>query len=232
MSNHINDSIVSWIARIGAASAVDVAEHLGLTRRAATVRLGAAQRAGLLRVGPRLGGEPALYMATRAGLRAAGLDALPACRISPGAFAHAGACARLAVALARANPQSRLASERELRLAERLAGRPIASAEVGRGRDGEPALHRPDLVLFGADGAVAIEVELTVKSPPRLRAIIRGWGRSRLVRRVVYYATPGPARAVQRAVDALYAADRVTVVEVDAAQAIALAPCNAIAVGA
>jgi hypothetical protein len=215
MSKDINRNIVDWIGRLGAAGASDVAAHLGLELAEARARLGACTRAGQLRAARLLHGEPALYVATRAGLRSVGLESLAPCRVSTTGFAHLSACGRLAVALERAHPDARLASERELRLAERRAGRPIASAEVGLGRDGEPALHRPDLVLFGPHGPVAIEVELTIKSPRRLRQIVRGWGRCRLVQGVVYHATPGAARAVRRAVDALCASDRVTVVELE-----------------
>jgi hypothetical protein len=222
MPNDVNNSIVDWIGRLGAAAAADVAAHHGLELREARARLGACAGAGQLRAARLLHGEPALYAATRAGLRSVGLEALAPCRVSTTGFAHLSACARLAVALERAHPDSRLASERELRLAERRAGRPIASAEVGLGRDGEPALHRPDLILFGPQGPVAIEVELTIKSPPRLRQIVRGWGRCRLVQEVVYFASPGAARAVRRAVDALCACDRVTVVELDPSEAIAV----------
>ena len=223
MSNDVNNSIVDWIGRLGAAGAGDVAAHLGLDLAEARARLGACARSGLLRTARLLHGEPALYVATRAGLRSVSLEGLAPCRVSTTGFAHLSACARLAVALERARPDVRLASERELRLAERRAGRAIASAEVGLGRDGEPALHRPDLVLFGPHGPVAIEVELTIKSPQRLRQIVRGWGRCRLVQGVVYYATPGAARAVRRAVDALYVGDRVTVVELGPSEAIAVA---------
>ena len=230
MSNEINSNIVDWIGRLGAASAADVGAHVGIAPSEARARLGACTRAGQLRAARLLHGEPALYVATRAGLRSVGLEALAPCRVSTTGFAHLSACARLAVALERSQPDARLASERELRLAERRAGRPIASAEVGVGRDGEPALHRPDLVLFGVDGPLAIEVELTIKSPRRLRQIVRGWGRCRLVQGVVYHATPGAARAVRRAVDALCAGDRVTVVELEPVER--AAPSETVAVAA
>lgn len=61
-------------------------------------------------------------------------------------------------------------------------------------------------------GVIAIEVELTPKSPRRLREIVRGWRRARWVSQVEYLCEPGPTRrAVERAVEQLHASDRVRV---------------------
>jgi len=60
---------------------------------------------------------------------------------------------------------------------------------------------------------IAVEVELTVKAPARLRAIVRGWARSRRVAGVIYYAAPAPARARERAVAEERAAAQVRVLE-------------------
>ena len=101
--------------------------------------------------------------------------------VSASGFAHLLAVARVAVALG--NAGHRVGGERELRAWERAEGRPLASAEVGLARDGTVALHRPDLVCWGDGAPIAVEVELTVKAPARLRTIVRGWARSRLRRR-------------------------------------------------
>jgi hypothetical protein len=55
---------------------------------------------------------------------------------------------------------------------------------------------------------VAVEVELSVKSPRRLEAICRAWARCRLVESVRYYAAPLAAHAVGRAVDRVGRAGR------------------------
>jgi len=66
-------------------------------------------------------------------------------------------------------------------------------------------------------GVCAYEVELTPKSPKRLREIIRGWRRADCVDRVHYLCEPGPTRrAVERAVARLGASDRVAISEVAA----------------
>ena len=207
-STTTNDAILAWIARIGAAAATDVADRFDLSPARARSRLRAAQQAGTIDAIRLLNGHPALYVATSAGLRAAGLVDLPRARVSPGGFLHLREVARAAVALELAQPDLAVVGERELRRWESDAGRPLASADVGRGPDGSPARHRPDLVLWPADRvgqpgceAVAIEVELTVKAPRRLAVIVRGWARTRLVGAVVYYATPAALRALRRAVD-------------------------------
>jgi hypothetical protein len=73
-----------------------------------------------------------------------------------------------------------------------------------------------DVRAYAKDlGVVAIEVELTPKSPKRLREIIRGWRRASWVSEVHYLCEPGQTRrAVERAVEKLHASGRVRVTEV------------------
>ena len=138
-------------------------------RRAA--RLLAAERERLLERHRPLTGRPALYTATRAGLRAAGVRGLDPCRVSASNALHLIECARVAAALERCYPDHRVQGERELRSEERERGGALAGARsaVGTRRRAAPPLHRPDLVLWpsGPDGGlpVAVEVELTVKAP-------------------------------------------------------------------
>jgi hypothetical protein len=70
-----------------------------------------------------------------------------------------------------APPAPRRARDRELVLAEQIAGRSIASADVGE-RHGRVRLHRPDLAVLTKE---AIEVELTPKAPRRLYDLICAW---------------------------------------------------------
>jgi hypothetical protein len=205
-STDTQQPILAWLGRIGAAGADEVAGHLGISPAAARARLAAGQRRGLVEPVRLLHRQPALYVATRDGLRLAGLAELKPCRVSPAGFAHLREVARVAVAFERRLPGLEVVGERELRVWERDARRPLASAELGLALDGGYARHRPDLVLWPAGRAgeedapaVAVEVELTVKAAHRLREIVRGWARSRLVGAVVYYASPEAARAVRRA---------------------------------
>jgi hypothetical protein len=216
---HLHDrstvAILDWLAAIGAGSAGELAASCGLSLRATGARLRAMEDAGLTRSLRLLHGAPALHVLTRRGLRAAGRPELDPVAVSASGFAHLLAVAGVAVALG--NAGHRVAGERELRALERAEGRPLASAEVGLARDGTVALHRPDLVCWGAGAPIAIEVELTVKAPARLQTIVRGWARSRLVGGVVYYATPPAARALQRALRSECAGERVAVIPVDRA---------------
>jgi len=105
-------------------------------------------------------------------------------------------------------------SERELRVAERRAGRLFASVPLaGALTDGSARLHRPDLLLVpeGRGRPVAIEVELSLKGARRLEAILRAWGRCEGVDGVRYYAPPGVARAVARAVERVLVGDVVSI---------------------
>lgn len=206
-------AILDWLAATGAASAVELAAVAGISPRAVNARLGALEKAGIVSSPALLRGEPALHALTRAGLRAAGRCELDPVAISAASFGHHLAVARVAVALRGAGEQ--VGGERELRALERFEAGAVASAEVGIARDGGTALHRPDLVCWRPGLPVAVEVELTVKAPERLRAIVRGWARSRLIAGVVYYATPAAARAVAAAVRRESASPRVAVLELE-----------------
>jgi len=229
-------AIVRWTARLGAVTADALAIHEDASLAAARRRLGALETAGwLVRTRP-LAGRPALYTATRTGLRIAGLCGLGPCRVSAAGAQHLIECARVAAVLERRYPDHLVAGERELRRDERERGAPLASARLGTGPRGEPLLHRPDLVLWPevcageahgpgggavgravADGRpVAVEVELTVKAPRRLAEICLAWARCRSVAGVVYVAPPEVGRALARAIERSAAHGRIVVVELDA----------------
>jgi hypothetical protein len=198
--------ILAWLAGIGAAALSEVADAAGLSVASTASRMRRLERDGLVRPVRLLHGEPALCVVTRGGLRAAGRPELAPPRVSHSGFAHLLECGRVAVALERAvGGAFSVHSERELRAWERSSGVPFASAELGFSAVGATELHRPDLVCCGAGGSrrglpIAVEVELTVKAPARLREIVRGWARSRRVAGVVYYAAPAALRALERVV--------------------------------
>lgn len=213
MTRANGDDVLLWAARIGGVSSADVALRFGLTERGAGARLRRLAADGLLESSRLLHHRPALWLTTRAGLRAAGLAELEPCRVSAGGFAHMLACSTVAARLEAAGAE--LCSERELRIWERAAGRPLASAELGLGSHGERVLHRPDLVVWHRGAATALEVELTVKAAARLRRIVRGWARSRCVSSVLYLCPPVPAHAVRRAAVLEQAAASVGVLALD-----------------
>jgi hypothetical protein len=209
--------VVGWIGRLGAASAPDVMAAFGLGRSAVYRRLGLLVGWELLRPVRLLHARPALLVATREGLRFAGLGHLDVCHVGVASANHWARCAQVAVALMRSEPAYRVRSERELRATELARGGAVASAELSRLPDGRPRLRRPDLVLSPRHTGtpVPIEVELTIKAPRRLEAICRAWARCRLVDGVRYYAPAHVARAVRRAADKVSASDAIDVRSLD-----------------
>ena len=212
--------IVRWTGSLGAVSAEALAERMDVSVASARARLSAAERAGWLARGRPLAGQPALYSATAAGLRACGARGLEPGKVSASAAAHLLACARVAAALEWCYPGYRVLGEREVRLLERELGRPLASADLGLGAHGELLLHRCDLVLWpdrpDAGLPVAVEVELTRKAPARLAAICRAWARCREVAGVLYLAPAEVRSALTRAVERASAGERIVVVDLDA----------------
>lgn len=213
-------AIVQWAARIGAVTAEALADHLATTPASARARLVAAERTQLLASQRPLAGAPSLYTVTKTGLRVADVGGLGPCRVSASNARHLIACAWVAAALERCYPNQRVLGERELRCDEGARGAQLASARVGIGPDGSPLLHRPDLVLWpnGPEDRlpVAVEVELSVKSPRRLANICRAWARCRCVAGTLYLVSPGVGRAVERAVEETRASERIVVVGLQA----------------
>jgi hypothetical protein len=212
--------LLKWTARVGAVTAEAVADRYELALRSARATLVAAERKRLLLRRRPLAGDPALYVLTRAGQRAAGVPPATPCGVSPANAMHLIACAHAAAALERSYPQYTVVGERELRRRWQDPAPAGACARLGYAPGGAPMLHRPDLLLLPPVGAteasVAVEVELTVKSPRRLEEICRSWARCRGVAGVMYVAAPGVERALQRAVVRAHASSKVVVVPFDA----------------
>ena len=200
------------VVRIGQVmAAMDAGRTVTYDRVAACVEAGLLERLELVR------SEPGLLRATREGLRYAGLG-LPLAVISPGAVDHWLRCASTAQLLGRHFGHERVLTEREIALTEQIEERPIASAEVGTLPNGAPRMHRADLAVLAEAGTIAIEVELTPKSPQRLQALMRGWRRAvaaRVVAEVHYHCAPGQTRrAVERAVAKVHAQEVIAIGEV------------------
>jgi hypothetical protein len=213
-------ALVEWVARIGVVTAEALAIREGCTVASARARLSGARRAGLLARERPLTDQPAVFTATRAGLRASSLVGVAPARVSAASARHAIVCAAVAAALERRYPDHRLVGERELRRQESLPGVPVASASLGFGARGDRLLHRPDLVLLSpvAEGAapVAVEVELTVKAPRRLLAICRAWARARHLAGVLYVVTPEVRGPLERAITEARASAAITQIPLEA----------------
>lgn len=203
--------LVRFVGRHGAVAIPHVMAVMGVGRTMAYRRVSACVERGLLERLDLVRAEPTLLRATRQGLRYAGLG-LEVARVSPGSVNHWLVCASIAIALGEEAGEDRVVSAREVRLAERIEGKPIASAKTGEHPNGEPQLHRPDLAIVTGDRPTAIEIELTPKAPGRLERLIRAWRRARWVAEVRYYCAPGAThRAVERAVRKTRAEERVRV---------------------
>lgn len=127
-------------------------------------------------------------------------------------------CTSLAIRIEQLYPDRCVFTEREIVLEESIRGEALASVAVGRFR-GRPKMHRADLLVEseGSEGEkllVPFEVELTPKSPARLRTIIAAWRRATHIHHVEYLCAPGQThRAVQRAVAKVRAQEKVVVAE-------------------
>lgn len=204
--------IVEWIGRLGAAGVNHVVAHFGICRHTAYQRLRELAEGGLLVQHRILVQRPALYAATRHGLRWCRLDGLGVRKVCAGRFEHEWQIADAAVALTAGLPDWQVLSDREVLWHERDRRELLASARVGSRGGDVPALHRPDLALLSPVGrVVAIEVELSVKVPSALVTICNGWARARHVDAVYYLAGAGAARAVGRAVKKTRAEDRIQI---------------------
>jgi hypothetical protein len=211
-------ALLRWTVHMGVVTADALAVHGGWTLASARARLQAAESKGLLSSQRLLAGRPALYTATRPGLRVSGLHGFEPCRVSVAGAPHAIECARVAAALEHAYPDHYVMGERELRRDEREAATLLASALLGRGPDGTPLLHRPDVILWPQDALadqrlpVAVEVELTIKAPRRLVEICRAWARCRCVAGTLYLVAPDVERPLARAIAQAQAGGRIAAV--------------------
>lgn len=206
-----DQELVDWIGRLGAVEVRQVGERFGVGRSVTYGLVSRLIEAGLLERLALLRGEPALIRATTDGLRFAGLG-LSVAQLRLGELRHWVAVADAVLRAEREHGPENVISERELRFAEQLERRPIASCVVGELPGGRPMFHRPDLVVTAGERPIAIEVELTAKAPARLRAIVKAWRRARHVERVIYFCPVGPTQqAVERAIRDVRAHDRVFV---------------------
>jgi hypothetical protein len=198
--------IVDWIARVGAVEPAHVMFRFKMGRTVTYRRLAALEAHGLVERVRLLHGQPGLIVATKAGLRLCGLQALGVTKVSAGAARHWQASSLVAVILERHRGLGAVGGVREIRAAERATGKPVASVSIGA------VSHIPDLVIWGPKGAgqpggTAVEVELTAKAPQRLRSILRGWRLAQMigtVTNVLYICAPGVERAVIREIEALW----------------------------
>lgn len=193
--------LVRYVGRHGIVSIEHVMAAMGVRRAAAYRRVARCVEAGLLERRQVLGYEPSLIRATRQGIEYAGLG-LPVASFSPGGVEHYLRCASVAQKLLDAYEDAFVLTEQEIAVVEAIEERPVVSATIGDMRT-SGRLHRADLAVFSKGNLIAVEVELSPKSPRRLATIIRAWRvaiASGLVTEVHYVCRPGKThRAVCRA---------------------------------
>jgi hypothetical protein len=210
--------LLVYVACQGVVTIGHVMAALMVGRTAAYRRVAHCVDAGLLERLELLRTEPSMLRATRSCLRHLGLDAMPVAEVTPATAIHWLRCASLAQLLIEHEfAPYEVWSERDLRLTEVTQRRPILAAKVGGLSSGTPRRHRPDLAVINPERKIAIEVELSLKAPRRLQAILRGWRRASDVDQVRYYCAPGEVtRGLERAVGKTQTEDKVRILEVPA----------------
>jgi hypothetical protein len=180
--------ILGWLGRHRFASVLQVARWSGRPEKVAYRRL-AAMRDRELVAYERPTLDHGVYVATRAGLRLAGLE-LPPTTVDIRCYHHDKAVLELALAL----EGESLVTEREMRHRDEAALRANERCAYGVALPGQAeygGLHYPDLAVELSQGQIrAIEVERTAKNRARLERILAGYARARHVTEVVYYV-PG-----------------------------------------
>ena len=199
---------LEWLARVGPSPLDPWRYAMGWSEVAARNHARRLEREGWLERCPMTRGQGSLFLATRNGIRVLGLRLIAAGTPAPTWWAHNSACAWTAAWLT-------------LRERAYLGPREILDDPEWSGQldwldrhSFKHSWHRPDLVGFLSDTAIAIEVELAPKSKRRLDAILQlhqGWIVSRRTDAVIYICGDQEGRRrLERAGEriGLYRADR------------------------
>jgi hypothetical protein len=193
-------AIVEWLGRVRFATAVQLQLRFGLHRAKCYSRLKGLGDAGLVESRKLLHGQAQVYLATRAGLRFAGLASLPAATVSLQSFTHELAVTQQLAVIEAAGFAT--LTEREMRAAEKSGAEGYWIAMGERTSQGRERIHRPDFVIQRRSGLWAVEVELTAKTPERTQGILRAYRRTERYAGVVYYL---PSQAALDRVSAMAA---------------------------
>jgi hypothetical protein len=197
--------------------APQLAQLLGVSEATAGRRLQRLSGAGLVRYERVFHGAPAATWITRCGLDAIEQRS-PAPRLDLRGYRHDVGVGWLWLA-ARAGAFGELTdlvADRVMRIADSTAGREQARYGIGLGLlgpHGRPERHYPDLLLSTTSGhRVAIELELTAKSSPRMRRIMTAYASDARIDAVLYLVPSASlAKLVSGAARQAGIADRVHV---------------------
>ncbi|MGZ4326226.1 MAG: hypothetical protein ACXVHJ_30825 [Solirubrobacteraceae bacterium] len=180
---------------------------LGISEEAASSRLRELTDAGYLIEEPVLAGQPVAYRSTRIGLDVIGSDLRPL-PISLKNYWHDVGAAWLWLAARNGafGPMREVLAERVMRSRD-ARGRddPFGVRLGGVGRDGRERLHYPDLLLVDHGARrLALELEMTSKSPAERERILAGYAADPRIARVLYIVyKPQVAQALSASVSRL-----------------------------
>ncbi|MGH2867760.1 MAG: hypothetical protein ACRDNK_09350 [Solirubrobacteraceae bacterium] len=190
---------------------------LGISPRAAARRLRGLAHAGCLRSDRRLAGR-GWYQIDRAGLAAIGSSLSRPRDVDLATYEHDIGLAWLWLAADRGalGATRGVVSERQMRSADRRSERfsePYGVRVLGAGPGGGERRHYPDLLLETATGhRVAVELELSSKTPRRREEILGGYAIDARFDAVLYLVDrPEVGRAIERSAAALGLTDLVHV---------------------
>ena len=183
------DALLAFIGEHRFVLAAQAGALLGTSEEVARTRLRELTEASYLIEQPVLPGQPAAYRITRLGLDVIG-SRLRALRISPMNYWHdvGAAWLWLAARSGAFGPVREVIAERVMRSRDaRGIDAPFGVRLGGVGRDGRERLHYPDLLFVDCEGRrVAIELEITGKSPSAREKILAGYAADPQIARVVY----------------------------------------------
>jgi hypothetical protein len=212
-------AMLGFVGRCRFATVAQVARWAGRTEKKVYPRLLGLRSHGLVEFSRPLN-EPGVYLATRSGLTAAGLD-LPPARIDLATFTHDRLVADLAASFEAGGGV--VVTEREMRHCDE-------SPEVLDSVDGGPRYavvlatsgrHYPDLLAVLPSGRFeAAEVELSPKNLARRQRILTGYARARHIEVVTYHvANASIGSLVARTAAAVGISDLVQIRPIDRAAA-------------
>lgn len=198
--------------------AAQLARLVGCSESAARRRLGTLRDGGLVTDTRPLRHAPTAWAITRAGLRAIGSPYGRPPELDLGAYRHDVGVGWLAAAAhaGRFGELAEIISERRMRSENARAGGSAARASGGSGVSGTgstphgvrigggwrpgPRLHYPDLVLVTPAGhRIAVELELTTKTPRRREHILAAYAVDPSIDAVLYFVDrPAAGQAIAR----------------------------------
>lgn len=209
--------LLAFLARHRVVQAGHVATLLGVTDGRARAILTRLTDGRYVRRETVFAGQAACYRIRRKGIDVLG-GGLPTPGLDLRSYEHDLGLAWLWLAARGGTfgPLRDVVSERQLRSHDEAPERtepPLAVRLGGFGPGGRERLHYPDLLLVRPDGRrIALELELTSKSRPRLERILAGYGSDPRIDAVLYLVANGRiARAVIAAASRLGLSDLVHV---------------------